>query len=93
MLNSAAEFRSLRFHEFEHRGPATALANLRFSEALAQAFGFALWRVRGSHHILTYAELPELLNMQDVGGEAKSYQVRQLLRLVERYNLKLENGT
>jgi hypothetical protein len=42
---------------------------------------------------LTHAELPELLNMQDVGGEAKSYQVRQLLRLVERYNLKLENGT
>lgn len=70
-------------------------ANLRFAEALvlAQAFGFALSRVRGSHHILTHSELPELLNMQDVGGKAKSYQIRQLLRLVERYNLKLENGT
>jgi len=32
----------------------------------------------------------ELLNLQDVRGEAKPYQVRQLLRLIERYNLHLE---
>ena len=31
-----------------------------------------------------------LLNLQDVNGQAKPYQVRQLLKLVERYNLKLE---
>ena len=29
------------------------------------------------------------LNLQSVGGEAKPYQVAQLLRLVEEYNLKL----
>jgi hypothetical protein len=30
--------------------------------------------------------------MQEVKGEAKPYQVRQFLRLVERHNLALEEG-
>ncbi len=68
--------------------------NLRFSEALvlAQAFGFRLARTSGSHHILTHDDIPELLNLQEVGGKAKAYQVRQLLTLVERYNLELEES-
>lgn len=36
-----------------------------------------------------HKNIPELLNIQEVGGEAKPYQVRQFLRLVERYNLKM----
>jgi len=32
------------------------------------------------------------LNLQEVKGEAKPYQIRQLLRLVERYNLELEEA-
>ena len=65
--------------------------SLRFNEVvgLAEAFGFRLSRVSGSHHIFVHKDVPELLNLQDVGGEAKPYQVRQFLRLVERYNLKL----
>jgi len=64
---------------------------LRFSElvGLAGAFGFRLSRVSGSHHIFVHKNVPELLNLQDVGGEAKPYQIRQFLRLVERYNLKM----
>ncbi len=34
--------------------------------------------------------IPELVNLQEVGGQAKPYQIRQVLRLVERYNLLLE---
>jgi hypothetical protein len=66
-------------------------ANLRFEEAcaLARAFGFHLSRVRGSHHIFAHPSVRELLNLQEVGGGAKAYQVRQLLDLVERYNLSL----
>jgi hypothetical protein len=66
-------------------------ANLRFREAcaLARSFGFHLSRVRGSHHIFARQGVRELLNLQDVGGKAKPYQVRQLLDLVERYNLSL----
>ena len=58
---------------------------------LAWGFGFRLARVSGSHHILVHPDVPELANLQDVGGEAKPYQIRQFLRLVERYNLKLED--
>ncbi|MGO8733731.1 MAG: type II toxin-antitoxin system HicA family toxin [Terriglobia bacterium] len=64
-------------------------ANLRFGEvcALARAFGFHLSRVSGSHHIFARQDVRELVNLQDVGGKAKPYQVKQLLDLVERYNL------
>jgi HicA toxin of bacterial toxin-antitoxin, len=67
--------------------------NLRFEEAcaLARAFGFHLSRVKGSHHIFARENVPELLNFQEVKGKAKPYQVRQLLALVERYNLSLED--
>jgi hypothetical protein len=47
-------------------------------------------RSRG-HHIFSHPGVPELVNLQEVRGEAKPYQVRQFLRLVERYNLLLEN--
>ena len=36
-------------------------------------------------------DLPELVNLQEVKGQAKPYQIRQFLKLVERYNLKLED--
>ena len=66
--------------------------NVRFSEAvaLAEAFGFRLDRVNGSHHIFVHPEIPELLNLQDLKGKAKPYQVKQLLQLAEIHNLQLE---
>ena len=66
--------------------------NVRFSEVVtcAQAFGFHLDRIKGSHHIYIHPGIPELLNLQDVHGKAKPYQVRQFLHLVEAYNLKFE---
>lgn len=65
--------------------------NVRFRDlvALAEALGFRIARVEGSHHALIHPDMPELLNLQEVKGEAKPYQVRQLLRLVEQYNLQL----
>jgi predicted RNA binding protein YcfA (HicA-like mRNA interferase family) len=65
--------------------------NLRFREmvALVEAFGFHLARINGSHHIFSHAGVRELVNLQDVGGRAKPYQIRQFLRLVERYDLEL----
>jgi len=66
-------------------------ANLRFGEAtaLARAFGFHLSRVSGSHHIYAHANVRELVNLQEVKGKAKPYQIKQLLALVEEYNLSL----
>ena len=65
--------------------------NARFNDVrgLAEAFGFRLVRVSGGHHIFSHPAVPELVNLQEVAGEAKPYQVRQFLRLVERHDLKL----
>jgi len=69
-----------------------ALHNVAFHDLvnLAEGFGFQLVRVSGSHHIFTHPDIAELVNLQSVRGEAKPYQIRQLLRLVERYNIELE---
>ncbi|TEU14959.1 MAG: type II toxin-antitoxin system HicA family toxin [Anaerolineales bacterium] len=65
--------------------------SIQFNEmvALAEAFGFHLSRVKGSHHIFVHPQVRELVNLQNVGGKAKPYQVRQFLRLVERHNLTM----
>jgi hypothetical protein len=69
-----------------------AVQNVPFDDflRLVQAFGFRLDRVRGSHHILIHPMVPELINLQEYDGEAKPYQIRQFLRLVLQYNLRLE---
>jgi predicted RNA binding protein YcfA (HicA-like mRNA interferase family) len=68
------------------------LANVRFTDAqrLAEALGFELDRVSGSHHIYRHAAARLRLNLQARGGQAKPYQLRQLLELVERNALRLE---
>ncbi len=56
------------------------------------AFGFQLSRIKESHHIFVHPRFRELVNLQEVDGKAKPYQVRQLLEIVERYNLGLKGG-
>ncbi len=69
------------------------LKNVAFGDMInmVEGFGFRLDRVAGSHHIFVHSEIPELVNLQKVKGEVKPYQIRQFLRLIERYNLKLED--
>lgn len=45
----------------------------------------------GSHHIYVHPITRELLNLHDVAGDPMPYQIGQFLRLVERYNLRLED--
>jgi len=72
---------------------ASGSKNISFNEmvTLIEAFGYRLSRVNGSHHIFVHPEVPELVNLQEVGGKAKPYQIRQFLRLVELYDLELED--
>ncbi|MEW6203417.1 MAG: type II toxin-antitoxin system HicA family toxin [bacterium] len=67
--------------------------NVSFKDAvnLLEGFGFKLDRISGSHHIFIHNGIQEQVNLQEVKGEAKPYQLRQVLRLVERYNLRLED--
>ena len=66
--------------------------NFRFAELcqLAVAVGYRLDRVHGSHHIFVHPKASRPLNIQNVHGQAKPYQVRQLLRDIEEFNLQLE---
>jgi predicted RNA binding protein YcfA (HicA-like mRNA interferase family) len=67
------------------------LHNVPFPDLLklVRGFNFILVRRSGSHHIFCHPDIPELINLQEVRGEAKPYQIRQFLRLVEKYNIKL----
>lgn len=67
--------------------------NIRFKEmvTLVEAFGFRLSRISGSHHVFIHPDIPEQINLQSVKGQAKPYQVRQFLKLVEKYNLTLQD--
>ncbi len=69
-----------------------AFRNVTFRDMvhLVEEFGFRLIRVNGIHHVFSHPIVPELVNLQEVGGEAKPYQIRQFLRLIERYNITLE---
>ena len=70
-----------------------AVNNVAFSDMtnLVEGFGFRLVRVNGSHHIFGRTGIPRTINLQPDGWDAKPYQIRQFLRLVERYRLTLED--
>ena len=59
--------------------------------SVVESFGFKLVRINGSHHIFQHPALSEQINLQNHKGKAKPYQISQFLRLVEIYNLSLED--
>jgi len=64
-------------------------ASLRFKElcTLAGQLGFVLDRTRSSHFIFKHDGLRRPLNFQDVDGNAKPFQVKQLLHAARELNL------
>ncbi len=60
---------------------------------LAERFDFNLRGQKGSHRVYTKKGVVEILNFQDEKGKAKPYQVRQFLKIVEKYKLKMERNT
>jgi hypothetical protein len=71
-----------------------AVTNVDFSDAvrLVEALGFEELRIAGSHHVFARPGIVEQLNLQDRRGQAKPYQLRQLMKLVQRYDLSVEEG-
>ena len=69
-----------------------AVTNVEFSDALrlVEALGFEELRIAGSHHVFARPGIAEQLNLQDRRGQAKPYQLRQLVTLVRRYGLTIE---
>lgn len=69
-----------------------SFTNVSFEDAkrLLQALSFEELRVRDSHHVYGRPGIAEQLNLQDSGGQAKLYQLRQLAALVRRYDPGIE---
>lgn len=69
--------------------------NVSFSDfrSLVEAFGFRMDRIKGSHHIFIHPSVKELINIQNVKGQVKPYQINQFLTLVEKHNLTFVKDT
>ncbi len=59
-------------------------------ERLLLAFGFVVDRTVGSHRQYVHPQIPRPLPVQPKGADAKRYQVRQFLDMVEGYGLHIE---
>lgn len=64
--------------------------SFRNFERLLLAFGFTLDRTVGSHRQYVHPQIPRPLPVQPEGKDAKRYQVREFLELVETYGLHIE---
>ena len=66
-------------------------ANIPFEQTrtLLKHLGFDE-RVSGSHHVFTKGRIEEIINLQDVRGWCKPYQVRQVRAVLAKYNLREE---
>lgn len=63
-------------------------ANVRFGDlrGLLLRLGFEE-RIRGSHHIFVKDDIPDRINIQPRGGQVKAYQVQQVRKVIEQYDL------
>ncbi|MEQ8188758.1 MAG: type II toxin-antitoxin system HicA family toxin [Candidatus Eremiobacterota bacterium] len=66
--------------------------NIRFSEvcSIAELFGFINKNTEGSHRVYTQEGIFEILNFQNMKGKAKPYQVKQFIKIIEKYDLAKE---
>ncbi|MFN3945660.1 MAG: type II toxin-antitoxin system HicA family toxin [Allosphingosinicella sp.] len=59
-------------------------------EALLLAAGFQFERQKGSHRAYRHPAVAEVLTVQPHGSEARRYQVRKFLAMMEEHGLELE---
>jgi predicted RNA binding protein YcfA (HicA-like mRNA interferase family) len=64
--------------------------SFRDFERLLLAFGFTHDRTVGSHRQYLHPEVPRSFPVQPQDKDAKRYQVREFLELVETYGLDIE---
>ncbi|MEZ5735069.1 MAG: type II toxin-antitoxin system HicA family toxin [Novosphingobium sp.] len=59
-------------------------------EKLLRAFGFEHVRTKGSHAIWVHPKVPRPFPVQPEGKDAKRYQIREFLELIEEHGLYIE---
>ena len=60
-----------------------AFSDLRFT---LESLGFEA-RIKGGHFIYTKQDVAEIINIQQIGNKAKTYQVKQVRNLILKYKL------
>ena len=63
-------------------------ANINFDDLrkLLSAMGFSE-RIKSSHHIFVKTGVEEIINIQPKGSKAKTYQVKQVRNIIQKYRL------
>ena len=54
------------------------------AKARPQGLSFSETRTKGSHHIYAKVGVVEIIDLQPIKGKAKTYQVNQVLGLIEK---------
>ena len=62
-------------------------------ERIVRAFGYDLDRQSGSHRVFKHPVVPDRVTVQPRGKDAKPYQLRQFLDIVEKHGLTLTDGS
>ncbi len=76
------------------RAKSGHLANVSFADLarLAEALGFVLARTTGSHRIFRHPVVGIIPLQPGRNGDAKPYQIRQLIALAEEFKLTIERS-
>lgn len=64
--------------------------SFRDFERLLKAFGFDHARTKGSHRQYVHPKVPRPFPVQPSDKDAKPYQVREFLELIEEYGLYID---
>ena len=82
----------LVFHKFDRFIPRELRVKAYLEDYLDLGFiKDLIWLVKVQFQwIFKNKNINELINIQNVNGEAKPYQIKQFLILVEKYNLRME---
>ncbi|TPG49806.1 type II toxin-antitoxin system HicA family toxin [Sphingomonas glacialis] len=68
-----------------------ASLSFRDFERLLLAFGFLPVRQKGSHRSYKHPIAQRMLVVQPQGKDAKGYQIRQFLDMIEQYGLTIDD--
>lgn len=82
--------RIAKLHATIIENPSSSIT-FRDFERLLLAFGFVYVRQKGSHHSYKHPIAQRMLVVQSRGKDAKGYQVRQFLNMVEEYGLTIDD--
>jgi predicted RNA binding protein YcfA (HicA-like mRNA interferase family) len=63
--------------------------SFRDFERILVALGFSWERTKGSHRQYVHPKIPRPFPVQPSGKDAKRYQIRELLELIEGYGLHI----